>query len=84
MSLVVCGLFLRLPITVLPRAGYRHLSKNSAAMVFWKNDALHFEELERLGAEPEKASTMGAGSRVLTGVGIRGVVRPRGDCVVGV
>ena len=50
---------LGLPISVPGRAGYRHLFENSAAIVFLKNDALHFEELGQLGAQPENAKDDG-------------------------
>jgi hypothetical protein len=50
---------LGLPISVPARAGYRHLFENSSAIVFLKNDALHFEELGQLGAEPKKAKDDG-------------------------
>jgi len=50
---------LGLPISVPGRAGYRHLFENSAAIVFLRNDALHFEELGQLGAQPEKAKDDG-------------------------
>jgi hypothetical protein len=50
---------LGLPISVPGRAGYRHLFEDSAAIVFLKNDALHFEELGQLGAQPENAKDDG-------------------------
>jgi hypothetical protein len=50
---------LGLPISVPGRAGYRHLFENSAAIVFLRNDALHFEELGQLGAQPENARADG-------------------------
>jgi len=50
---------LGLPISVPGRAGYRHLFENSAAIVFLKNEALHFEELGQLGAQPENAKDDG-------------------------
>lgn len=50
---------LGLPISVPGRAGYRHLFENSAAIVFLKNDALHFEELGQLAAQPENAKDDG-------------------------
>jgi len=50
---------LGLPISVPGRAGYRHLFENSAAIVFLRNDALHFEELGQLGAQPENAKDDG-------------------------
>ena len=50
---------LGLPVSVPGRAGYRHLFENSAAIVFLRNDALHFEELGQLGAQPENAKDDG-------------------------
>src|SRR5579864_5880764 len=50
---------LGLPISVPLRAGYQHLFENSAAIVFLKNDALHFEEMGELGAEPKAAKDDG-------------------------
>jgi hypothetical protein len=50
---------LGLPISVPARAAYRHLFENSSAIVFLKNDALHFEELGQLGAQQEKAKDDG-------------------------
>jgi len=50
---------LGLPISVPGRPGYRHLFENSAAIVFLKNDALHFEELGQLDAQPENAKDDG-------------------------
>ena len=50
---------LGLPISVPGRGRYRHLFENSAAVVFLKNDALHFSELGQLRAEPEKAKDDG-------------------------
>ncbi len=50
---------LGLPISLPARAGYRHLFENSAAIVFLRNDALHFEELGQLGAQPENAKDDG-------------------------
>jgi hypothetical protein len=50
---------LGLPISMPGRAGYRHLFENSAAIVFLKNNALHFEELGQLGAQPENAKDDG-------------------------
>ena len=46
---------LGLPISVAGRAGYRHLFEGSAAILFLRNDSLHFEELGELGAQSEKA-----------------------------
>jgi hypothetical protein len=50
---------LGLPISVPGRAGYRHLFENSAAIVFLRNDALHFEELGQLVAQSENAKDDG-------------------------
>ena len=50
---------LGLPISLPARAGYRHLFENSAAIVFLRNDGLHFEELGQLGAQPENAKDDG-------------------------
>ncbi len=47
---------LGLPISVPGRAGYRHLFEESAAILFLRNDSLHFEEIGELGAQPEKAA----------------------------
>src|ERR1051326_6771419 len=46
---------LGLPISVPGRAGYRHLFEGSAAILFLRNDSLHFEELGELHAQSEKA-----------------------------
>lgn len=46
---------LGLPISVPGRAGYRHLFEGSAAILFLRNDSLHFEELGELNAQSEKA-----------------------------
>jgi hypothetical protein len=46
---------LGLPISVPGRSGYQHLFQGSAAILFLRNDALHFEELGELGAESDKA-----------------------------
>ena len=46
---------LGLPISVAGRAGYRHLFEGSAAILFLRNDSLHFEELGELNAQSEKA-----------------------------
>jgi hypothetical protein len=46
---------LGLPISVPTRAGYRHLFESSAAILFLKNDSLHFQEAGELGARPESA-----------------------------
>ncbi|MDX6576024.1 MAG: hypothetical protein QOE96_1977, partial [Blastocatellia bacterium] len=46
---------LGLPISLPGRAGYQHLFQGSAAILFLRNDSLHFEELGELGAESDKA-----------------------------
>ena len=46
---------LGLPISIPGRAGYRHLFESSAAILFLRNDSLHFEELGELQAQSEKA-----------------------------
>jgi hypothetical protein len=46
---------LGLPISLPARAGYHHLFENSAAILFLKNDSLHFQEAGELGARPEGA-----------------------------
>ncbi len=46
---------LGLPISVPARAGYRHLFENSAAIIFLRNDGLHFTELGELSAQSEGA-----------------------------
>ncbi|MDX6528517.1 MAG: hypothetical protein QOH41_807 [Blastocatellia bacterium] len=46
---------LGLPISVPGRSGYQHLFQGSAAILFLRNDSLHFEELGELGAESDKA-----------------------------
>lgn len=50
---------LGLPISVPGRAGYRHLFENSAAIMFLRNESLHFEEIGQLGAQPENAKDDG-------------------------
>ncbi|HVS82899.1 MAG TPA: beta-propeller domain-containing protein [Pyrinomonadaceae bacterium] len=47
---------LGLPISVPGRAGYRHLFEESAAILFLRNESLHFEEVGELGAHSEKAT----------------------------
>jgi hypothetical protein len=44
---------LGLPISLPGRPGYRHLFENSAAILFLKNDALHFEQAGELEAQSE-------------------------------
>ena len=46
---------LGLPVSVPGRPGYKHLFQNSAAILFLKNDSLHFREIGELGSEPDKA-----------------------------
>jgi Beta propeller domain len=46
---------LGLPISVAGRPGYRHLFEGSAAILFLRNQSLHFEEIGELGAQSEKA-----------------------------
>jgi hypothetical protein len=46
---------LGLPISVPVRPGYQHLFDASAAILFLRNDSLHFQEVGELGARPEGA-----------------------------
>src|SRR5207237_6628845 len=46
---------LGLPISVPGRSGYRHLFEGSAAILFLRNNSLHFEEVGELTAQSEKA-----------------------------
>jgi hypothetical protein len=46
---------LGLPISGAGRAGYKHLIEGSAAILFLKNDSLHFQEMGELGAGPKVA-----------------------------
>ena len=46
---------LGLPISVAGRPGYRHLFEGSAAILFLRNQSLHFEELGELNAQAERA-----------------------------
>ena len=46
---------LGLPISRAGRAGNRHLIEGSAAILFLKNDSLHFQEMGELGAGPKVA-----------------------------
>jgi hypothetical protein len=46
---------LGLPISVPGRAGYRHLFESSAAILFLRNDSLHFEEAGELAADSARA-----------------------------
>lgn len=47
---------LGLPISLPGRPGYRHLFEDSAAILFLRNESLHFEEMGELGARPEGAT----------------------------
>ena len=46
---------LGLPISVPGRAGYRHLFESSAAILFLRNDSLHFEPVGELAARADRA-----------------------------
>ena len=46
---------LGLPVSVPGRPGYEHLFRNSAAILFLRNDALQFREVGELGSQPESA-----------------------------
>jgi hypothetical protein len=46
---------LGLPISVPGRAGYMNLFQSSAAILFLRNQSLHFEELGELNAQSDKA-----------------------------
>ena len=46
---------LGLPISVPARSGYMHLFQSSAAIIFLRNQSLHFEEVGELAAQSEKA-----------------------------
>jgi hypothetical protein len=46
---------LGLPISRAGRAGNKHLIEGSAAILFLKNDSLHFQEMGELGAGPKVA-----------------------------
>jgi hypothetical protein len=46
---------LGLPISLPARSGYQHLFQGSAAILFLRNDSLHFTELGELGAQSDKA-----------------------------
>jgi hypothetical protein len=46
---------LGLPISTPGRPGYRHLFDQSAAILFLRNNSLHFEEVGELAARPERA-----------------------------
>jgi hypothetical protein len=46
---------LGLPISVPGRAGYRHLFESSAAIMFLRNESLHFEPVGELAARSDRA-----------------------------
>jgi len=46
---------LGLPISVPARAGYHHLFESSAAILFLRNDGLHFKEAGELAARSDRA-----------------------------
>lgn len=46
---------LGLPISVPGRPGYEHLFRDSAAILFLRNDSLQFREAGELASQPEKA-----------------------------
>ena len=46
---------LGLPISVPTRSGYMHLFQSSAAILFLRNQSLHFEEVGELSAQSDKA-----------------------------
>ena len=46
---------LGLPISMPGRAGYKHLFQNSAAILFLRNDSLHFREIGELESDAVKA-----------------------------
>ena len=46
---------LGLPISVPGRSGYKHLFEGSAAILFLRNDGLHFTEVGELAAQSDKA-----------------------------
>jgi hypothetical protein len=46
---------LGLPISVPGRPGYRHLFESSAAILFLRNESLHFEEAGELAADSSRA-----------------------------
>ena len=50
---------LGLPIITPARPGYRHLFDNSAAVLFLRNDSLHFQDVGELAARPERAKDDG-------------------------
>jgi hypothetical protein len=44
---------LGLPISTPARPSYRHLFDDSAAVLFLRNDSLHFQEVGELAGQPE-------------------------------
>lgn len=50
---------LGLPISVPGRPGYRHLFDDSAAVLFLRNDSLHFQKVGELAAQSERAKDDG-------------------------
>jgi len=46
---------LGLPISMPARPGYRHLFEASAAILFLRNNSLHFQEVGELEAQPDRA-----------------------------
>lgn len=48
---------LGLPIGVPGGAGYQHLFRDSAAILFLRNDSLQFREVGELGSKPENATS---------------------------
>jgi hypothetical protein len=50
---------LGLPISTRARPGYAHLFQNSAAILFLRNDALHFHEVGELAAQSERTKEDG-------------------------
>lgn len=47
---------LGLPISMPGRPGYHHLFEESAAILFLRNESLHFEEVGELAARPDRAT----------------------------
>src|ERR1700674_957091 len=47
---------LGLAISTPARPGYGHLFDNSAAVLFLRNDSLHFQDVGELAAQPERAT----------------------------
>ncbi len=46
---------LGLPISTPARPGFEHLFRNSAAILFLRNESLQFQEVGELGSQPDKA-----------------------------